>query len=353
MIGMMGFFGLVVQPLWKLGQFFYMPGRMHKVKKVRAGISLAVVCIAIAAVIFIPLPHSVNCTFEVGPRDAASVYVDVPGQLEELMVSEGEPVSEGQPLVQLDNPELEMRVARTEGQLRATRATLDSKIRERHANPQAGGEIRYLEEMEQTTEQQWREQERELARLSIAAPVAGVVIPAPPRQRREQEGMLPSWSGSPLDAKNIGATFAESDLICRVGDPNDLEALLVVDQADIDLVDEATRDGQEPEVELQLDAYAGRTLVSRVVEVARVEMKVAPDALSARAGGQLDTKTDASGRQRTISTSYQARVPLKDQGPLEGLICTGMRGRAKISTEWQSLGQRLHRYLARTFHFEL
>ncbi len=30
-----GFVGLVVQPVWELGKFFYTPGRMNKMKKER------------------------------------------------------------------------------------------------------------------------------------------------------------------------------------------------------------------------------------------------------------------------------------------------------------------------------
>jgi putative peptide zinc metalloprotease protein len=184
--------------------------------------------------------------------------------------------------------------------------------------------------------------------------VAGVVIPAPPRPSRPEAGRLPTWSGSPLDPKNLGATFAESDLICRVGDPNDLEALLVVDQADIELVEHAMHDDDEPpKVDLQLDAYPGETLTSRIVELAKVDLKVTPASLSSQAGGRLDTKTDPTGVQRPMSTSYQARVPLDDQGDLHGLLCTGLRGRAKVHTRKQSLGKRIYRYLARTFHFEL
>ena len=94
-----GFFGLIVQPLWQLARFFYMPGRMHKVKKFRVIASLAVVAGLLAAVVFLPLPHSVKCEFEIGPRDAAPVYVEVPGLVEEFLVEEGQTVKQGQALV--------------------------------------------------------------------------------------------------------------------------------------------------------------------------------------------------------------------------------------------------------------
>jgi len=354
-IAAVGFFGLVVQPLWQMARFFYMPGRMHKVKKHRVIASLAVVAGLLAVVIFLPLPHSVKCEFEIQPRNASAVYVEVPGRVEEILVKEGQPVEPGQPLVVFNNPDLELSVLNLAGQLEVTQTRLKTVERERFHSDQSGLQIGQLTELLATTTKQLAEQQRELSRLQIAAPVAGVIIPAPPRPAGGdiQEGRLPAWSGSPLDPKNLGAAYPEGELLCRIGDPTDLEALLIVDQADIDLVDLAMAQAEKPLVKLETDAYPGRPLNSRVAQVARVELKDVPDSLAAQAGGRLETRVDRSGAVRPLSTSYHARVPLEDQGDLHGLLCPGMMGRAQIYTQWQSLGQRLHRYLSRTFHFEL
>lgn len=354
-IAAVGFFGLVVQPLWQLARFFYMPGRMHKVKKHRVFATLAVVVGLLAAVIFLPLPHSVKCEFEIQPRNASAVYVEVPGRLEQILVKEGQTVEQGQPLVVFSNPDLEFSVLNLAGQREVTQARLKTVERERFHSDQSGLQIGQLSELLVTTEKQLAEQQRELSRLNIAAPVAGVVIPAPPRPAggEVQDGRLPAWSGSPLDAKNLGAALPEGELLCRIGDPTDLEALLIVDQADIDLVDVAMAQDQRPRVKLEADAYPGRQLSSRVEQVARIELKDVPDSLAAQAGGRLETRVDRSGAVRPLSTSYHARVPLDEQGDLHGLLSPGMKGRAQIYTQWQSLGQRLYRFLSRTFHFEL
>lgn len=354
-IAAVGFFGLVVQPLWQLARFFYMPGRMHKVKKHRVIASLAVVASLLAAIIFLPLPHSVKCEFEIQPRNASAVYVEVPGRMEEILVKEGQTVEQGQPLLVFSNPDLELSVLNLEGQLAVTQARLKTVERERFHSDQSGLQIGQLSELLTTTGKQLAEEQRELSRLNIVAPVAGVVIPATPRPAGSdvQDGRLPAWSGSPLDPKNLGAAYPEGELLCRIGDPLDLEALLIVDQADIDLVDVAMGQDQQPRVKLEADAYPGRQLDSHVEQVARVELKDIPDSLAAQAGGRLETRVDRSGAVRPLSTSYHARVPLDDQGDLHGLLCPGMKGRAQIYTQWQSLGQRLHRFLSRTFHFEL
>ena len=113
-------------------------------------------------------------------------------------------------------------------------------------------------------------------------------------------------------------------------------------------------DGHQPEVVLLLDAFPNRALNGRVSGVARVELQVAPTNLSRQAGGQMATETDpVTGEQRPLSTSYHARVELDIPDQLRGLLSDGQQGAAKISTRWQSLGQRLYRYIVRTFRFEL
>jgi putative peptide zinc metalloprotease protein len=353
LIAAAGFFGLIVQPIWQLGKFFYMPGRMHKVKRHRVIASLAVVGTVVGAIVFIPLPYSVDCTFEVSPRDAAAVYVDVGGQLEGIRVREGEHVEAGQEIVMLSNPELELSVIRLEGEREQRKTKLRSLDQERYHNEHASGQLQQVRETLATVTQQLVEKNRELERLTVVSPAAGTVIPAPSRPARDNKDQLPTWSGSLLQTKNLGAALAESELICHVGDPNDLEAWLVIDQGDIEFVDEAMWDGAKPRVSLQLDAFPGRTLTSQIDEVAKINLEVSPAILSANAGGELNTKTDAQGRPKPLSTSYRARVPLNDQGKLQGLLCTGLTGQAKIHTRAQSIGQRLYRLITRTFRFEL
>ena len=59
-IGLAAIGGLVVRPLWKLGKFFWVPGRMEQVKKERLRITLAVVGAAILAFLFLPLPYRIH-----------------------------------------------------------------------------------------------------------------------------------------------------------------------------------------------------------------------------------------------------------------------------------------------------
>jgi putative peptide zinc metalloprotease protein len=158
------------------------------------------------------------------------------------------------------------------------------------------------------------------------------------------QGRLPTWEGTPFDSRNKGALVEPTDLICQIGDPDQMEAVLVIDQAYIDLV----REGQP--VRVLLEAYTHTAYESQIEEIAVTELKVASPGLSASAGGRLETKTDASGQVRPLNTSYQARAPLVEV-PVK--LQTGLQGQARIYTGWQPLGRRIYRYCAKTFHFDL
>jgi putative peptide zinc metalloprotease protein len=147
-----------------------------------------------------------------------------------------------------------------------------------------------------------------------------------------------------FDEKNRGATLNAGDLFCQIGDPEDLEAVLIIDQGDVEFVKEGDS------VQIKLDAYPDTTLESEIEEIAKIEMEATPPGVTVAAGGDLATRTDPTGRQRPLSTSYQARAPLDQPGDP---MWIGMRGRAKVHTGWQTLASRLWRYMAKTFYFQL
>ncbi len=177
----------------------------------------------------------------------------------------------------------------------------------------------------------------------------GIVLPPPPTpatHREEMEGgQLPYWSGTPLDKENFRPYLKEGVLLCQVGNPRDLEAVLVIDQGDIDFV----KLGQE--VDLKFDALPGDTLHGKIDRISPDNMKTLPNRLSTNAKGEVASIQDKeTGVEKPQSASFQATVPIEDE---EGVLTVGLRGRAKIHTAWLSLGARLWRLIMNTFNFRL
>src|SRR6185503_6152510 len=96
LIAISGLVGLVVQPLWAAYKFFSTPGRMNKVKKERMIASAVVVAGLLGFVLFVPLPFSVKCNFEVQAHNAAQVFANVQGQVVKIEKKPGDFVKEGE-----------------------------------------------------------------------------------------------------------------------------------------------------------------------------------------------------------------------------------------------------------------
>jgi len=345
-IACMSLFSLAGMPLWKLYKHLTVPGRIHQVKKANFGATLAILAVIFLVIALVPLPHRVYGPLEVQPTDSAKLYVDVPGRLEKLLVSPGEQVQAGQLVAQLSDLDMELQVAELEGERNEYQTQIAMLAHRRFDDPQAALEIPHLRTLLAGVQEKLETQLEEKDRLMMRAPTAGTIMPGPFKSAEERDtGQLRQWAGSIFDEKNVGAVLQPGEVICQVGDPRRMEALLVVDQVDIEFV----RVGQE--VEIKFDHLPTRTYRGEIVEISRKELTQSPQRLSIKAGGELATETDKSGRERPMSTSYQARVPL--DGITDADLRIGLRGKAKIHADPLSLGSRIWRTIARTFRFEL
>ncbi len=343
----MSLYGLFVQPLYRLGKFFYVPGRWDKVKKPRMYASLAGLAVVALLALFLPLPYSVMSPLEIQARSAASIYVHVPGQLEEVAVQPEQQVTAGQNLARLSNIDVDLKIAELETSRDEYKARLASIERFRYEDKSATNEIRQVEQALANIEDQLRQQQQDKRRLTLVAPVAGTVLPPPWKPEEKSTDQLRTWTGTPLESENLGCFLEPGVLFCQVGDPEKMEAILVVDQSDIDFI----REGQD--VDIKLDELPHDLFLGRVAEIAKIDLQVSSNRLSTKAGGELATKTDKAGVERPMSTSYQVRVPLNDPAHLLRL---GLRGQAKVHMgpdDWQTLGQRAWRLLSETFNFRM
>jgi hypothetical protein len=186
-------------------------------------------------------------------------------------------------------------------------------------------------------------------RLTLSAPSDGVIIPAP---RKTETGptstKLPGWHGSLLDPKSLGANVEPGTLVCLVGDPKKLTAVLLVDDADIKRVEP----GQK--VLLRIDELPGQILHGEVTEISRHKV----DDAGHTALGQADLSPLLAGLVAPghEAPRYETRVkfdlPAGVTSENVGLIIGG-RGEAKVNAERITVGRRILRYLAQTFRLPM
>jgi len=347
MLAVVSFTSLIAMPLYNVGKFFYVPGRLHKVKRKNVTITLGILTAVAAFILFCPLPYRVMCPLELKLRGAEKVYVQIPGILEEITVTPGQQVKKGDKLGQLSSIDLELEI----NELQAKIAQDDvRRIVLRHQFFALGNEtaqlaMKPLAESLQSSKQQLAKRQQDRTRLDLVAPIAGTVLPAQEVPNRADAGSraLSQWSGNPLEKKNLGAYLEPAIVFCQIGNPTKWEADIVIDQDNIEYVYK----GQE--VKIKLDRLPYRTFESTIDEIGP-ELEFSSSQLSSRKGGDVMTKVDETGRERPINISYQARADLTDES---GTLVQGLRGTAKINAQWQPLGKRLWRYITRTFNFRL
>mgnify|MGYP002623437513 CR=1 FL=1 len=346
-IMLFGLFGLVVMPLYKIVKFLRVPGRLDQVKRKNVLITAGVAAAVLAFVLLVPLPCSVKCAVELRPRDSRLVYVKVPGVIapDGIHREFGKPVEADAPLLTLVNHDLSLSLTDLQGRIAQQETVIAGMETQRAVAPAGVGDLPAARESLQALREQLREKQSDAGQLTIRAPISGTLLPPPSRPHQPpSDGRLPEWEGTPFDEKNTGAYLDESVQIGEIADPTQMEAVVIVDQGDVELVT------IDQKVRIKLDAYTGEVLQGHIKNIAENELEIAPAALSQQAGGALATKTDPSGVQRPLHTSYVALVPIENA---DLRLRSGMRGRAKIKVAPRTLGQRLGRLVMRTVRFEL
>jgi putative peptide zinc metalloprotease protein len=295
----------------------------------------------LAGALLVPLPYSVVAPCELQPRGATAVYVGVAGELKAIFVRPGEWVEQGQPLAELASLELDTVLAQLCSQQQLLEAQQTQLARQQFRDASAARRMGTVREAIESLRQQIARRQAERAELVLRAPCSGVVIPPPEHDPADSpDAAVPRWTGTPLDPSNVGCYLEAGTLLCHVGDAAQLDAVVVIDQGDVEQLREPSR------ATLVLEHRPGQRWHGFVRDIARQELDTAPRSLSTKAGGDLPTVTDAAGRERPQATVYQARIALHDP---HQTLRPGMRGGARIDAGRLTLAQRVWRFLAATF----
>ena len=345
-IALMAIYGMVVMPLWKIGKFFYIPGRIEKVKKHRMYATIGVITLVILGIVYIPLPYYVMCSMDIQTRDAEKVYAELSGSIVEVKVQPGQWVNQGDVILVMKSVDAQLAVERLEGEWKQYVVRCEVLERQSITDPDAQKMLGPAQALRDATKIQLEQTRAKLDHLTLRAPIDGYVLPAREMpDRPNASGTLSRWSGSPFDKKNLNAMLQEQQRqfeICRIGYPDRLKAVIIVDQTDRGFITKGQR------VDIMLDT--GLLISGEISDVSPQPLRDIPPALTNKSGGELPTETDDEGVERPISTSYAANVPLGDE---VGKLSLSATGKARVRAGYRSLGSRAWRYLSTTFNFRL
>ncbi|MDB5351134.1 MAG: multidrug resistance efflux pump [Planctomycetota bacterium] len=321
---------LIGMPLFQMAKFVNSPGRMRKVKKARAAGFFAVAAAIIAGILLIPTPLRVQGTLVLTAAEPAEIYPEVEGQVVKYYVRDGEPVKKGERLIELSNkPKIRERVALTE-QVDVNHAKFETYSKSLSiSDRQLAQQFKANAESLDPTVTKVNEQ---IAKLTLYAPRDGFALGMP----------HPETTGQWL--KPGGKA------ICEVGDPRKLEAHLILDQSDVDLV-RLDNDVSKPKAWIKIYGKSEVTMRSYVEQVAKKNRDEVPPELSNLAGGEIATKPDQkTGTAKPLNAVYEVIIPIDNESLA---LQPGLRGFAKIDGGHCTLGWWLWRAITKTFHFTI
>ena len=346
LVALSSIYGLLGIPLIRLYKFFSTPGRLGAVNRVRAVLSLALLAVLIFGIMMVPIPHYVYCSFYTQGANSENVYVDVPGTLTDVYVTENSQVQAGQPIVKLYSQDLQVQYASLLTEFEQAQVRLENMVKTANAEGTQSHGLQPAQAAVKTAFESCRQRHQDYDRQTVRAPISGLLIAPPLTPENDQdEKTLEHWTGSPLDKGNLGAALQQSTLVGQIiPDPKKLEAVLAVDQADVEFIKK-----QQP-VELLVNQVPCEIFRSEIKLITPNEMQDTPRALSSKHGGDIVTETARSGKEVPVSTKFLVKVNLENK---DQLVVPGSTGVAKIRAGSQTVGRRIWRLASRTFQFEL
>lgn len=302
--------------------------------------SLAVLGGLVYSACIVPLDASFYVPGVVQFADSRPVYVAHAGRLVHTKAV-GEAVTEGQVIARLDAPALDQELTQLQGLINRQQRRIIAIEALQFDAPDAAMQLPAARELLRDLEQQRAEKQKQQQRLRLIAPRDGVLLGAPLLERPTTPEELPHWHGRPTDQRNLGCYLERGTPFCSIGNPTQMEVVLVVDDEQIGRV----RPGSKVHV-LPHDGRA-EILHGTVQQIAATTLHVAPTELSNT--GDIATQEDALGRARPIQASFQVRVRLTPPSSAVSPAMHGLRCRARVEALAEPFVMQVLRWFRRNF----
>lgn len=278
-----------VVPVIKFLKYLFTDANLERVRVRAVGVVLVPVVLIIGALALIPFPQRFRAPGVIHGAEVAEVIAGTAGTLDELFVSPGEWVEDGEPIAALRNRELEIERAA----LHAERAETEARLL--WAREEMPAYIEPMRVSRQAVLGRLETVERQIEKLTVAAPASGVMI-APYLQ--EQVGI---WS-------RRGAPFGQ------VADTRKFFFSAIVSQEEAaELFAVEIR-----RAEIRLKGRAGVNLEGHHLRVVPVQQERLPTAsLGWSAGGDIEVAQDDEEGLRTVEPFFEVRMDLEPDDRVE------------------------------------
>ena len=171
-LAVVGVFTGAILPIIRFISYLFIDQRLLQCRRRIVGLSTLFIIALIIVTVLLPFPHNVSAPGVVESFPDIKVVNMSSGYVSEYLVKPGQHVVEGQPLVRLENRELDFTLKGAESRV------VEIKVRERQALGKRVGELRPVLKELQAAEAALAELQRNQTELIVRARGSGIWIPA-------------------------------------------------------------------------------------------------------------------------------------------------------------------------------
>jgi putative peptide zinc metalloprotease protein len=327
------FTALVVQTTASARRRFARLGGIRKLRRGRVALSFIVFASLVVLLLCVPVPFSIHSPGLARSPDLTPITVVVKGRLVSSVL-EGAAIEAGQPVAQLQAPELAWALESRRGDLLRQRARLEGLESRRSIDKSVAVQIQPVREAIEGLELEVAKMESEVASLTLRAACSGkVVFPIPLHSEPSGERIQPL-----LAQQNIGGLLKSGTVAAWIRNAEEIEVITFLTQHQVQWV----REGQS--ATLKLKCRPSSTLLGKVVDIGTSELKQVPRELIA--SGAFPMRHTGDGLQETTQPVYAVRIRCdsNDIPVYENAIA-----RTSIHVSWQPLSMRIVRWFNETF----
>ncbi len=273
----------------------------------RVGLVFGLPLAAFLVFCFVPVELKIKRVCAIEIAEPEQVRPEVPGFLGEIMVKEGDRVTQGQLLARLENRELRQKLVLTEQRLRSSEGQL-----QRALGLDKPAEQQQLESLRKRYAADFAEAQRDIRMLEVRATHDGLIL------TRD------------LHLK-LGHLIRSGELFCELTPLDPMRIKIPLNEKQVRYVAPGQR------VAFKANAYAGRTFTGKIAGAPLVPItKNMPAAFSAKRSGDVSTFIDRDGHEVPVERIFAAQIDVENAG---GLLRPGMTGRASIYTGKRPFGK--------------
>jgi putative peptide zinc metalloprotease protein len=301
---------------------------------------VAVAVAVIVLILTIPIPSNLlwiglsvkaEGVIQVDPHQVQKIVVpEAGGILQALRVEDGQRVKAGDEIAVFTNPDLEIKIRVNQNE-KASRQIQEAELTNEwiKAGPtkeRVTQDLATVTKEIEALEKNLKVYEAEKKQLTLHADRDGIVMKL-------------------IKKDDKGKALEKGSPICEIGEPNALQAILLVPPNEHQLIQANSR------AWIRVHGRGYNFWPAKVKDIATVESKDVPPQLSNKASGDIPTQQDPETRQEKPQSQHYAITVSFDE--VDDAIQPGTMCRVKIETKSRTLWWRFRRYLTNTFNWGL